>query len=255
MYLKSGLILLLHLNIVSSCRIWGADTGECSLKTLDRTWRMQNMPFCQDFVIYPACLPKQQTLPPSREYPEGRWINYTVLTKDQWVEKSCRDWTGYRRTAETNPDYRVAGTNEFGQKGKMIKRFWHNKDCQDAYQAYFCYINFPRCDNDLQQSLPTCRSACENYFKSCMYSPDLWRCYNSKYFNGPGPETPGPNKTYLRDFFPGQPFRKNKFTTAGVPVPECTPAILGSAPSANHAPYRLQIVCFILVLVFSWVFV
>ena len=82
--------------------------------------------------------------------------------------------------------------------------------------------------------MPTCRSACENYFHACNYDNDLWRCGPSDFFNGYAPESPSldpvsGNATYLRDYFPGQPFVGNKFTAGGDEIPICTPALKGSA--------------------------
>lgn len=37
------------------------------------------------------------------------------------------------------------------------------------------------------------------------------------------------NATYLREYFPGQPFRKNKFSPAGNQYIVCTPSIDGAA--------------------------
>jgi hypothetical protein len=80
-----------------------------------------------------------------------------------------------------------------------------------------------------------CRSACENFFISCGYEKALWRCGKSRWFNGYEPESPisqsDGNVTYLREYFPGQPFRENKFTTAGHERSVCTPAVDGSASS------------------------
>ena len=97
------------------------------------------------------------------------------------------------------------GVDEWGDVGTVVPRFSENADCQDAYRNYMCWMNFPRCD-DAGRSLIMCRSACENYFKSCMVSfqfsfdltcllevtqlfnlqqhKDLWRCGDPKYVNG-----------------------------------------------------------------------
>ena len=129
-----------------------------------------------------------------------------------------------------------SGRNEHGEAKPIEVRFYRNADCVEAYRAYACYINFPRykikvCER-LQHSqltcsctfcrcdfggsgmtLPTCRSACENFFIACRYEKDLFRCGRSKYFNGYSPEIPQSNDVngtpiYKRDFFPGQPFRQ-----------------------------------------------
>ena len=83
-----------------------------------------------------------------------------------------------------------------------------------------CWINFPRCEADTKQSLMTCRSSCENFFRVCGYEQDLWRCGSSAYFNGYEPEV-GSQK---RDYFPGQPFRDYDPFRA-----TCTPSLEGAA--------------------------
>ena len=55
-------------------------------------------------------------------------------------------------------------------------------DCEMAFRNYFCFLNFPRCDDE-NKTLPMCRSACINLMKACKYSTDFWRCGPSKYFN------------------------------------------------------------------------
>ena len=83
------------------------------------------------------------------------------------------------------------------------------------------------------ESLATCRSACENYFISCGLDRDIWRCGPSQFYNGYEPEEPTGGGygevTYMRDYFPGQPFRENKFNLEGFQKKICTPAIDGSA--------------------------
>ena len=107
-----------------------------------------------------------------------------------------------------------AGEDEYGIKGGIEPRFHRNPDCRNAYRNYFCWINFPKvvsasfpvahlramtnpcpslrqpqCDG-FDQSLMTCRSSCENFFRVCGYEKDLWRCGPSKFFNGYFPEVP-----------------------------------------------------------------
>ena len=52
--------LVVSLTYVHACNIWGHDTGYCSELPLDPLWRMENLPWCQYAVLYPACLPKEQ---------------------------------------------------------------------------------------------------------------------------------------------------------------------------------------------------
>jgi hypothetical protein len=54
--------MALLLPLAQGCNIWGHDTGYCSELPLDPLWRMENLPWCQYAVLYPACLPKEQVL-------------------------------------------------------------------------------------------------------------------------------------------------------------------------------------------------
>lgn len=201
------------------------------------------MPFCKLSVQYPACVPKAQFLPPSREYPDGRWFNHTIQKKDAWVAEQYEIHVTEREILERNKTLRKARINEYGDEGKIEERFYKSSDCQFAYRNYFCWINFPRCDFKRDLTFPTCKSACENYFISCKFEADLWRCGKSKWFNGNEPESPSIDPisqelTYKRDYFPGQPFRANKFSLKGNDLVVCTPSIQGSAYSNTHLGYQ-----------------
>jgi hypothetical protein len=130
---------------------------------------------------------------------------------------------------ETNETLYMLNEDIYGHVGRIIRRFYHNPDCRTAFENYFCFINFPRCDPEKDLTLPTCRSACENFFKSCNYAKDLWRCGPAKYFNGYSSESPSDGNIYLREYFPGQPFRQNKYDREGRERPICTPAVTGAA--------------------------
>lgn len=229
------LVILSMLYIIDSCYLHGTDSGECTLQTLDPVWRDTFMPYCSKAILYPACIPKYQTLPPSREFPLGRWFNNTVRAKDDWVSASVESHIRTRMGYEKNKTMKNLNKNEFGDTGHTRRRFRQRPDCQLAYRNYFCWINFPRCMHDRDLTLPTCRSACENFFRTCGYEKGLWRCGKSKWFNGYEPEIPqlppGGNRSYLREFMTGQPFRQNKYTLGGSEIPICTPAILGAASS------------------------
>lgn len=53
-------VVVSALSFTRACNIWGHDTGYCSELPLDPLWRMENLPWCQYAVLYPACLPKEQ---------------------------------------------------------------------------------------------------------------------------------------------------------------------------------------------------
>lgn len=181
------------------------------------------MPYCAAHIAYPACLPAEQSIPPSMEYPLGRWSNHTVINKDLWVREATESHIFERIDIEATTRH-------------VKRRFRKNGDCQLAFRRYMCWINFPRCDADRNLTLPTCQSACENYFRVCNYDKDLWRCGKSKYFNGYSPEKATlnylGNVTYLREYFPGQPFRQNKYNKAREEEPICTPAITGAGSNS-----------------------
>jgi len=182
------------------------------------------------------------------EFPEGRFINNTVFLKDQWIGQKATEHIYRQLGFESNKTMKNLNRDIYGHRGHVRKRFTKKLDCQAAFKAMFCYINFPRCIPGEDISLPTCKSACENFFRTCNYEYGLWRCGPSKWFNGNEPELPAynpdpeggtipANLTYLREYMPGQPFRKNKYTLAGVEVPICTPAILGSANTYKNSIY------------------
>lgn len=227
------------LDVVNACYLHGSNTGECTDDSLDKLWRKELIPYCKRAVTYTACVPKYQVLPPSREFPKGRWFNHSIQKKDAWVGYESDQHIKYRIRMERNSTLKAKGENEYGEKGRNRRRFYKRPDCRRAYKNYFCWTNFPRCDIKRDLTLPMCRSACENYFISCGFGKDIWRCGKTKYFNGYEPEAPivgiGGNISYLRDYFPGQPFRENKYNLAGEELPICTPAITGAA-AAGVAP-------------------
>ena len=63
-----------------------------------------------------------------------------------------------------------SGLNEFGEGGWIVYRFNEEVDeektCMNAFKNYFCWLNFPRCDDE-DESLVMCRSACENLHLAC----------------------------------------------------------------------------------------
>jgi len=113
------LVILSMLYIIDSCYLHGTDSGECTLQTLDPVWRDTFMPYCSKAILYPACIPKYQTLPPSREFPLGRWFNNTVRAKDDWVSASVESHIRTRMGYEKNKTMKNLNKNEFGDTGKF----------------------------------------------------------------------------------------------------------------------------------------
>lgn len=243
---------------VQACVIAGADTGWCDPELYEsEPYRRGQMGFCADLVSgYIPCVPKEQALPPTREFPLGRFLNHSTYLKDQWVEEMYKEVVRTREGYEASKVLKKAGVDENGLVGKVYPRFKKHKDCYDAYKAYMCWANFPRCD-DRGRSLPMCTSVCLNFFKACGYELDMVRCGPSEYFNGYEPEKPHPEtKQYLRDFMPGQPFRENEFTKKrqpgiprNTPIPVCTPSIKNSGAVVKPNPWTFAMGSLITILI------
>jgi len=214
------------LSAAAGCAIQGYDSGECQARD---EYEFQ-MPFCQDVVRYSACVPRYQPL-----YP-----NHTLAAKDAWVSSTHAGIIDARQRAEKNQTLRQLGTNENGIPGEVVERFFENEDCIGAYKNFICWLNFPRCDEE-GRSLVLCMSVCENYFRSCRYPEEMWRCYEPSFYGGKSPEEDvdvdeDGLPIYWRAPFPGQPYRENEFDESGGAVAVCTPSLLnGGEGAAAHA--------------------
>jgi len=257
-------ILLLFLQVLfqpcTSCNIHGTDSGICTNEYLPETYgeglagmersskRWQHgtdgpckygdadhcMPFCGKYIAnyYPPCIPAPMSLPPDQNYPNGRYIKHTVRTKDKWIEETVMSTIQRRIDIETNETARKLGVDEFGNKGETTAiRFYKNEDCQEAYTRYFCWINFPRCD-EFGESMPLCESACVNFFRTCGYEEDLWRCGK---LGADEEEEELRHLSNISSFFPGSPFKRNEYIpkSEGEPKAVCTPSIKGASPPSN----------------------
>lgn len=176
---------------VRSCKIQGYDSGVCTI--VDKSYKLANLPFCSKFVDYEVCLPDEdKVIKPDRNFPNGRWNNFTVRAKDEYLRRMITGNIHWRidletkwRLQEENELCENPPCNEWGQDAKdgekggfsteIIPRFFQSPDCKRAYKAYACWLNFPRCDK-FGNSLSMCKTACHNFFKSCMYEEELWRC-------------------------------------------------------------------------------
>ena len=76
----------------------------------------------------------------------------------------------------------------------------------------YVHMNGPyRCD-EFQESLPMCRSVCENFFRVCGYDSKLWQC--------------DAVQRGANELFPGQPFKRNEFVAkTNDELGVCTPSI------------------------------
>ena len=207
-----GLLLVVIFTIafhkISACYIHGTDSGECQSPEKFAF----EIPFCQDMVTYNACVPKYNSL-----YPD-----HTVANKDRWIKNTFNRTVEQRMLHETNETLKDLGINELGEEGEVVQRYYENEgcsrkliairlychivvedfylhsnvivylyaciyptDCINAYKAFYCWSNFPRCNSE-GMSLIMCRSVCENFYKACKYAEDLHRCGPSEYHNGKG---------------------------------------------------------------------
>ena len=144
--------------------ISGQESGYCDLdmnpinaangkRIKNSMYKLVNMPFCGRYIPYVPCVPKYPMLEPDRNYPIGRWYNFTILQKDEWV-----------RLVRGNINYRIdLETTENGKTLEDMTRF-QDAGLQQAYIKYMCWINFPKYDNDLE-SVRTCESSCLNFSK------------------------------------------------------------------------------------------
>ncbi|KAL7452063.1 hypothetical protein ACHAWC_004482 [Mediolabrus comicus] len=153
---------------------------------------------------------------------------YLSEKKDEWVEETVTNTIATRIEQE---------------KSLGTTHYFRNQDCQDAYAAFSCWLNFPRCD-DFQESLPLCQSACENMFRACGFKSDLWRCDEDI--------VDGEDEWSVKAFFPGQPFRRNEFGRGGHPEAVCTPSIKGSANDVFGSSFAIKVGIALAILLSFW---
>lgn len=222
-------VCVLMMGIVANCcYIGNQDSGEC---VKARYVLEGKLDFCgpqyswfENHPEYEVCVP--------RDTADSRAAGLTVQRKDTWVKETYQRIVEERK--EIEKEYEDKSRNEHGIPGETAQRFRETSDCEKAYKNFFCWVNFPRCNKE-GASMMLCRSVCENYMISCGYDYDLWRCGKERYMNGhtmeredhTDPDTGYP--VYLRDFFPGHPFRSSRSIGENKDAPICTPGIYGSA--------------------------
>jgi len=184
----------------------------------------KDLPFCGKYIsnYYLPCVPAQPTsdwTALDANFPDGRLALsdgdnthhpedvFSIRSKDKWVQE----------TVTTSIESRIELERQHGSR-----HYFKNKDCQEAYGRYMCWLNFPRC-NDFQESLGLCQSVCQNLFRVCGFASDLWRC-ETDVADGEDED--------IRALFPGQPFIRNEYhPKTKEPIAVCTPAIKGAASS------------------------
>jgi len=241
------LAVIAQLTVASACLIQGTYSGVCSYKyttssqaTLEQIesakirWE-SDLPFCGKFVhYYPTCVPAASS---SRSYDDIP--NFLVSSDDNADVVSIREKDEWVEETVTN----TIATRIEQEKSLGTAHYFRNQDCQDAYAAFSCWLNFPRCD-DFQESLPLCQSACENMFRACGFKSDLWRCDEDI--------VDGEDEWSVKAFFPGQPFRRNEFGRGGHPEAVCTPSIKGSANDVFGSSFAIKVGIALAILLSFW---
>lgn len=165
-------VILAHLFIVQlsfGCAIHNSNSGVCTKKYLPTSDDLQaieestirwkaDLPFCGKYIgnYYPPCVPAQPTTDwtaADANYPDGRLALrdggdaypedvFSIRSKDKWVEETVTS------TIESRIEL---------EKQQGSRHYFKNKDCQEAYGRYLCWLNFPRKANKLSGlSLPYC---------------------------------------------------------------------------------------------------
>ena len=172
--------LLLTIQSTFGCRIHNSNSGVCTKKYLPTSTELDaieeaktrwqaDLPYCGRFVAsyYSPCVPSKPTdawIAPDANFPNGRLAAsdqknvvgvigggdeeedvHSIRNKDAWVEQTVT------RTIQARIDLEK-------QQGSSHYHYFRNKDCQEAYARYTCWLNFPRCSDEFDETLPMCQS-------------------------------------------------------------------------------------------------
>lgn len=183
----------------SACYLQGVDSGVCR----QPSEVVDQMPFCGPLIQFPVCVPRY-----TEWYP-----NLTITAKDDFLRSHYIELVTERLNQEQG--FVTFGDPNFYNylQKEPTEHYVKNDDCQRAFKNFLCWMNFPRCDA-AGESLMLCRSVCENFFRTCRFPRDIWRCYNPEFYGGLKPEgTDGDqelnkdgNPIFLRALLPGIPF-------------------------------------------------
>ncbi len=163
--------ILLSVSASYGCIIHNTDSGVCAYKYLPKSsqpdevaraetlWKA-DLPFCGRWIgnYYAPCVPSTPTdawTAADTNFPFGRLVGtsddgqqvdiHSIRSKDSWIEQTVTNSIQSRIEMEK-------------MQGSRYYHYYQNKDCQDAYARYTCWINFPRCSDDTGESLPVCQS-------------------------------------------------------------------------------------------------
>ena len=172
-------LLLLTIQSTFGCQIHNSDSGVCTKKYLPTSTELDaieeaktrwqaDLPYCGRFVAsyYSPCVPSKPTdawIAPDANFPNGRLAAsgqknvvigdvsggeedvHSIRSKDAWVKQTVT------RTIQARVDLEK-------QQGSSHYHYFRNKDCQEAYARYTCWLNFPRCSDEFDETLPMCQS-------------------------------------------------------------------------------------------------
>ena len=151
-------VVLAHLFVQLSfgCVIHNSNSGVCTKKYLPVSDNIQaieeakarwqaDLPFCGKYIgnYYSTCVPANPTsdwTAADANFPDGRLALsdsdeghledvYSIQSKDKWIEETVTSTVESRIELEQ-------------QRGS--RHYFKNKDCQEAYGRYMCWLNFPR---------------------------------------------------------------------------------------------------------------
>ena len=134
----TALLMLSSIRGSDTCYIHGTDSGVCTedLTVFDPAIEL---PFCGTVISYSACVPNtlegvggSSPVKPDRLFNrDGRFLNHTARTKDEWVEKTVKDMISYRLGLEVNDTLNLASINSL-----LLARFDSPSDSLE-------FINLP----------------------------------------------------------------------------------------------------------------
>jgi len=148
--------LLLVAQLSFGCVIHNSNSGVCTKKYLPVSDDLQveeakarwqeDLPFCGKYVgnYYSPCVPAMPTTDWTAldaNFPEGRLALsdgdnahpedvYSIKSKDKWIEETVMST--------------IASRIELEKQQGSRRHYFKNKDCQEAYGRYLCWLNFPR---------------------------------------------------------------------------------------------------------------